>query len=47
MVSEEQLKHADRIRRKLATPSSLLNVLKEIGNVSDDGAEGIDGRQFK
>lgn len=36
MVSEKQLKHADRIRRKLATPSSLLNVLKELGNVSDE-----------
>jgi len=36
MVCEEQLKHADRIRRKLATPSSLFNVLKEIGYVSEE-----------
>ena len=36
MVSEKQLKHAERIRRKLATPSSLLNVLKDLGNVSDE-----------
>ncbi len=36
MVSEKQLKHADRIRRKLATPAPLLNVLKDLGNVSDE-----------
>jgi type IV pilus assembly protein PilB len=36
MLSEKQLKHADRIRRKMATPTPLLNVLKEMGDVSDE-----------
>ncbi len=36
MVNEKQLKHADRVRQKLATPTSLLNILKEIGDVTDD-----------
>jgi type IV pilus assembly protein PilB len=36
VVSEQQLKHAERIRQKLATSSSLLNVLKERGDVSDE-----------
>ncbi|MDK9708970.1 MAG: ATPase, T2SS/T4P/T4SS family [Desulforhopalus sp.] len=36
LVSEKQLQHADRIRKKLATPTSLLNVLKELGIVTDE-----------
>jgi type IV pilus assembly protein PilB len=36
MVSDTQLKRAERIRQKLATPTPLLNVLKELGSVSDD-----------
>ncbi|MFH0780674.1 MAG: ATPase, T2SS/T4P/T4SS family [Pseudomonadota bacterium] len=36
MVNEKQLKHADRVRQKLATPTSLLNILKEMGDVTDD-----------
>ncbi len=36
VVSETQLKHADRIRRKMATPTPLLNVLKEMGDVTDE-----------
>lgn len=36
MVSDKQVKHAERIRAKLATPAPLLNVLKELGDVSDE-----------
>ncbi len=36
IVSEKQLKYADRIRRKMATPTSLLNILKEMGDVTDE-----------
>ena len=36
MVSENQIKHAERIRAKLATPTPLLNVLKELGDVSEE-----------
>jgi type IV pilus assembly protein PilB len=35
-VSEKQVKHAERIRQKLATPTSLINVLKDLGVVSDE-----------
>jgi len=36
MVSEKQVKHAMRIRQKLTTPTSLVNVLKDLGFVSDE-----------
>ena len=36
MVSEKQVAHAVRIRQKLATPTSLVNVLKDLGFVSDE-----------
>lgn len=36
VVSEKQLKHAERIRGKLATPAPLINVLKELGDVTDE-----------
>lgn len=36
MVSEKQVKHAERIRQKLATPTSLVNVLKDLEFISDD-----------
>lgn len=36
MVTESQLKHADRIRLKLATATPLINVLKERGDVTDE-----------
>jgi type IV pilus assembly protein PilB len=36
MVSEKQVKHAERIRAKLATQAPLLNVLKELGDVTED-----------
>ncbi len=35
-VDEQQVKHAERIRQKLATPTSLINVLKDLGFVSDE-----------
>ncbi len=35
-ISAEQVKHAARIRQKLATPTSLVNVLKDLGFVSDE-----------
>ena len=35
-VSEKQVKHAERIRQKLATPTSLINVLKDLEFVSDE-----------
>ncbi|MEN8189854.1 MAG: ATPase, T2SS/T4P/T4SS family [Thermodesulfobacteriota bacterium] len=35
LVSEEQVCHAERIRSKLTTPLSLVNVLKDIGVVTD------------
>ncbi len=35
-VSEKQVGHAVRIRQKLPTPTSLINVLKDLGFVSDD-----------
>ena len=35
-VSEKQVKHAERIRQKLATPTSLVNVLKDLGFISDE-----------
>jgi len=34
LVGEKQLQYADRIRRKLATPTPLLNILKERGDVN-------------
>jgi type IV pilus assembly protein PilB len=36
MVSEKQVAHAVRIRQKLATPTSLVNVLKDLGFISDE-----------
>jgi len=36
LVGEKQLQYADRIRRKLATPTPLLNILKERGDVTDE-----------
>jgi type IV pilus assembly protein PilB len=36
LVSEKQVQHAERIRSKLATPVSLLNVLKELKIVNDE-----------
>lgn len=36
MVSEKQVQHAERIRQKLATPTSLVNVLKDLGFISDE-----------
>jgi len=36
MVSEKQVKHAVRIRQKLATSTSLVNILKDLGFVSDE-----------
>ncbi len=36
LVSEKQVKHAERIRQKLATPTTLVNVLKNLGFVSDE-----------
>lgn len=36
MVSERQLRHAERIRGKLATPTPLINILKELGFVTDE-----------
>lgn len=35
-ISAEQVKRAARIRQKLATPTSLVNVLKDLGFVSDE-----------
>lgn len=35
-VGEEQLRHAQRVRSKLATSTTLLNVLKELGVVNDE-----------
>lgn len=35
-VSEQQVKHAERIRKKLATPTPLINVLKDLEFVSDE-----------
>lgn len=35
-VTEKQIKHAQRVRQKLATPFTLLNVLKDLGFVSDE-----------
>ncbi len=35
-VSEKQVKHAERIRQKLATPTSLVNVLKDLGFITDE-----------
>ncbi len=36
MVSDKQLRHAERIRAKLASPTPLINVLKELGDVTDE-----------
>ncbi len=36
MVSEKQVKHAVRIRQKLTTPTPLLNILKDLGFISDE-----------
>ena len=36
MVSEKQVKHAVRIHQKLTTPTSLVNILKNLGFVSDE-----------
>lgn len=35
-LSEKQVTHAERIRQKMATPTTLVNVLKDLGFVSDD-----------
>ncbi len=35
-VSEKQVEHAERIRQKLATPTSLINVLRDLDFVSDE-----------
>jgi type IV pilus assembly protein PilB len=35
-VTEKQIKHAERIRQKLATPASLVNVLKDLGFITDE-----------
>ncbi len=35
-VSEKQVKHAERISQKLATPTPLINVLKDLGFISDE-----------
>ena len=36
LVDEKQLRHAQRVREKLTTPTSFLNVLKELGFVNDE-----------
>lgn len=36
LVSEAQLRHAERVWSKLATPTSFLNILKELGVVNDE-----------
>jgi len=36
LISLPKVQHAQRIRQKLSTPTSLLNVLKDLGEVSDD-----------
>lgn len=36
LVNETQLRHAERVRSKLTTPSSFLNILKELGVVNDE-----------
>jgi len=35
-VNKQQVQHAERIRQKLATPTTLVNVLKDLGTVTDD-----------
>jgi type IV pilus assembly protein PilB len=36
LVSEAQLRHAERVRSKLTTPTTFLSILKELGVVSDE-----------
>jgi type IV pilus assembly protein PilB len=36
VLSDQQVTHAQRIRQKLATPTTLVNVLKDIGYITED-----------